>query len=60
MEHFLLTFPVNYQNVYDHQSSQGGDMLQELYDISAEWSCGVTWQIKYISPPVEDVSTPPH
>ena len=27
MEHFLLTFPVNYQNVYDHQSSQGGDML---------------------------------
>ena len=29
-----------------------------MHDISKEWSCGVMWQIKYMSPPTEDVSTP--
>ena len=29
-----------------------------MHDISAEWFCGVTWQIKYISQPAEDISTP--
>ena len=28
MEHFVLTFPLNYQNVYDHRTFQDGDMLQ--------------------------------
>ena len=28
MEHFLLTFPFNYQNVYGHQTFQDGNMLQ--------------------------------
>ena len=28
MEHSLLTFPLNYQNVYDYQTFQDGDMLQ--------------------------------
>ena len=28
-----------------------------MHDIPTEWSCWVTWQIKYISPPAEDVST---
>ena len=27
-----------------------------IHDISTEWFCGVTWQIKYISQPAEDVS----
>ena len=54
-------FPFNYQNVYDHQTFQGGDMLQgaltHIYAwYWAEWSCGVTWQIKYLSLPAEDVS----
>ena len=31
---------------------------RELHSISTEWSCGITSQIKYISPPAEDVSTP--
>ena len=29
-----------------------------MYDISTEWSCRVTWDIKYISLPEEDVSIP--
>ena len=29
-----------------------------MHDTSMEWSCGAIWQIKYISPPVEDVWTP--
>ena len=29
-----------------------------MHDISTEWSRGVTWHIKYISPPGEDVSAP--
>ena len=46
---------------YDYQTFQGGDMLQgaltHIYAWhEAEWSCGVTWQIKYISLPAEDVS----
>ena len=28
-----------------------------MHDISMEWFCGVTWQIKYISQPTKDVST---
>ena len=28
MEHFLLTFPLNYQNVYDYQTFQDADMFQ--------------------------------
>ena len=30
----------------------------DMHDISTEWSCWVMWQIKYISLPAEDVSTP--
>ena len=30
--------------------------LINMHDISTEWFCGVTWQIKYISQPAEDVS----
>ena len=29
-----------------------------IHDITTEWSSGVAWQIKYISPPSKDVSTP--
>ena len=29
-----------------------------MHDTSVEWSCGVTWQIKYISSPAEDVWIP--
>ena len=29
-----------------------------MHDTSMEWSCGAIWQIKYISPHVEDVWTP--
>ena len=29
-----------------------------MHDISIEWCCSVTWQIKYISPPAEDLLTP--
>ena len=25
-----------------------------MHDTRMEWSCGVTWQIRYISPPAED------
>ena len=34
-----------------------GDELSPInaHDISMEWSCWVKWQIKYISPPAEDV-----
>ena len=28
-----------------------------VHKISTEWSCGVKWQVKYISPPAEDVWT---
>ena len=49
MEHFLLTFPHHYQNVYDQQNFGDADMLQ-----------GAAWQIKYTSPFAEDVLTPPH
>ena len=28
MEHFLLTFLLNYQNIYDHQTFQDSDILQ--------------------------------
>ena len=28
MEYFVLAFPLNYQNVYDHQTFQDSDMLQ--------------------------------
>ena len=54
-------FPLNYQNAYDHQNFQGGDMLQGALThicawYQAEWSCGVMWQIKHKSPPAEDVS----
>ena len=60
MEHFLLTFPFNYQNVYGHQTFQDGNMLQ-----GTAWHLnGVvlwfTWHIKCISPPAEDVLSPPH
>ena len=30
MEHFVLAFPLDYQNVYDHQTFQDGDMLQRV------------------------------
>ena len=59
------SFPLNYQNAYGHQTFQGGDMERgkklspvNTHDISIEWSCSVMWQIKYISQPAEDVSTP--
>ena len=29
----------------------------DMNGISTEWSCGVSWQIKFISPPTKDVST---
>ena len=29
-----------------------------MHDISKKWSCEVMWQIKYLSLPAEDVSTP--
>ena len=29
MEHFFLIFLLKYQNVYDHQTFQNDDMLQE-------------------------------
>ena len=32
--------------------------LRNTHGISTELSCWVTWQIKYISPPAEDASTP--
>ena len=32
-------------------------LVSILRDISKEWSCCVTWQVKYISPPAKDVST---
>ena len=56
-------FPLNYQNAYGQQTFQCGDMqwgaLTNKYAwISMEWSCWVTWQIKYISPSAEDASTP--
>ena len=40
MEHFSS----NYQNAYGHQTFQGGDLWR-----------GALTQIKYISPPAEDV-----
>ena len=56
-------FSSYYQNAYDHQTFQGSDVLQgaltHIYGWHrAEWSCGVVWQIKYISLPAENVSTP--
>ena len=29
-----------------------------MHDTLVEWSCGITWQIKFMSPPSEDVWTP--
>ena len=54
-------FPLNYQNTYGHQTFQGCGIIEELspvntHEISTEWSCWVKWQIKYISPPADDVS----
>ena len=56
-------FPLNYQNSYGPQTFQGGNiqrgaLTHKTHDISTEWSGWVTWQIKYISAPAEDVSTP--
>ena len=42
-------FPLNYQNAYDHQTFQGGDMLQEC-GLVVKWNWGhvTVWKI-YVS-----------
>ena len=55
-EFFLLTIRM------PTVESRGLQFYEELspinmHDIPTEWSCGVSWQIKCISPPAEDIST---
>ena len=56
-------FSSYYQNAYGQQNLQGGDMLRGALNHKYAWYLNgvilwVTWQIKYISQPSEDVSTP--
>ena len=53
MEHFLLTTRISMITKLFNIAT----CCKKLHDISeeAEGSCGIMWQIKYISPPAEDV-----